>query len=158
LNQEDAIVRTDRDIQEDVATELRGAPDVYDKDIAVKVNDGIVTLTGFVRNHLERDTAECAAKRVPGVVALANDIEVSVASHNGRSDPAIAREAVAAIRRELPLFWEKIKVLVHQGHITLEGELETDFQRRDVERAVRGLKAVTAVSNLVRIRPRAASS
>ena len=84
-----------------------GAPDVYDKDIAVKVNDGIVTLTGFVRNHLERDTAECAAKRVPGVVALANDIEVSVASHNGRSDPAIAREAVAAIRRELPLFWEK---------------------------------------------------
>ncbi|MGA2564414.1 MAG: BON domain-containing protein [Steroidobacteraceae bacterium] len=150
-------MRPDRDIQEDVARELRGAPDVYDQDIAVKVNEGIVTLTGFVRNHLERNTAELAAKRVSGVLALANDIEVSVASHNGRSDPAIAREALAAIRRELPLIWETVKVLVHQGHVTLEGELETDFQRKDVERAVRGVKVVTSVSNLVRLRPRPAS-
>jgi osmotically-inducible protein OsmY len=149
-------MRGDQDIQKDVVDELQWAPDVNDQDIAVKVTDGVVSLTGFVRNYLERNTAEFAAKRVLGVRAIANDIEVSLPSQDALPDPAIARDALAAIRRELPLFCEQLRVLVHQGHITLEGEVEWDFQRNAIERAVRGLKGVTAISNIIRIKPRIA--
>jgi osmotically-inducible protein OsmY len=149
-------MRGDQDIQKDVVDELQWAPDVNDQDIAVKVTDGVVSLTGFVRNYLERNTAEFAAKRVLGVRAIANDIEVSLPSQDALPDPVIARDALAAIRRELPLFCEQLRVLVHQGHITLEGEVEWDFQRNAIERAVRGLKGVTAISNIIRIKPRIA--
>jgi osmotically-inducible protein OsmY len=158
LFKEDAAVRTDLDIQQDVVKELHRAPEVHDQDIAVKVSDGLVTLTGFVGNELERYTAECAVKGIPDVVALANDIEVKLPSDNGQSDPAIAREALAAIGGALPLCRERVKVFVHQGHITLEGDLDTELQRGDVERAVRGLKAVTSVCNLIRVSLRRASS
>jgi osmotically-inducible protein OsmY len=153
---EDHNMRPDQDIQKDVINELQWAPDVNDKDIAVNVRDAVVTLTGFVRNYLERNTAEFAVKRVFGVRGIANDIEVRLPSHDAIPDPVIAREALAAIRQELPLLWEQLQVLVHQGHITLEGEVEWDFQRNAAERAVHGLKGVTAISNLIRIQPQVA--
>jgi osmotically-inducible protein OsmY len=146
-------MRSDRDIEEDVTRELGWAPDIDAKDVAVKVTDGLVTLTGFVRSYLERNTAEFAVKRVVGVAGIANDIEVRLAAHNAATDPEIAREALAAIKHALPLLCERIRVLVNQGRITLEGELEWHFQREAAERAICSLKGVVAVRNLICIKP-----
>jgi len=147
-------MKTESDIRNDVEAELRWAPDVDDTDVAVKVNDGIVTLTGFVRSYSDKYQAEAAAKRVAGVAGLANDLEVRVAAEV--PDPEIARDAIAALRAELPFVHEQIKIVVEHGRITLEGKLEWAYQRDWAAHAVRNLRGVTGVTNLLTIEPRIA--
>lgn len=133
--------------------ELKWAPDVDDTDIAVKVNDGVVTLTGYARNYLERYRAEAAIKRVAGVAAVANDIAVRPLAGLDLTDPEIARDAIASLKQDLPLSWEKIKPLVHQGRVTLEGTVEWHYQREMAESAVLRLRGVVSVRNSIRIQP-----
>src|SRR6202047_3926781 len=96
-------MKTDSDIKRDVEDELRWDPDVDPTDIAVAVKNGVVTLTGFVRSYGQKFSAERAAKRVTGVVGLANDLEVRLPGADQRPDPEIARDAVAALKTRLPL-------------------------------------------------------
>lgn len=84
-------MRSDSDIKRDVELELQWDPDISSDDIGVAVKDGVVTLTGFVRSYSEKYEAERDAKRVSGVVGLANDIEVRLPSSDERPDPEIAR-------------------------------------------------------------------
>ena len=147
---------TDIEIERDVKAELQWDPRVDATDIAVSVRDGVVTLAGFVREYGDKYAAETATKRVAGVVAVANDIEVRLPTKDQRPDPAIARDAVAAIKSRLPSSWEGIKVVVRDGYINLEGEVEWQYQSETAEAAVRWVPGVRGVSNLIRIRPRAA--
>jgi osmotically-inducible protein OsmY len=117
----DSITRDDSEIKEDVEAELSWDPDIDPTDIAVAVKDGVVTLTGFVRSYAEKQEAEVAAKRVAGVVGVANDLEVRLPGTDERPDPEIARDAVAALKAQLPVSWENIKVVVKNGWVTLEG-------------------------------------
>jgi osmotically-inducible protein OsmY len=145
-------VKSDSEIERDVKDELTWDPDLYATDIAVSVKDGVVTLTGFVKNFSDKYEAEAAAKRVAGVVAVANDIEVRIPSVDERPDPEIAREAVAAIKSQLPVTSEKIKVIVKNGWITLEGEVEWQYQRATAENAVRRIKGVKGVINSIKLK------
>jgi osmotically-inducible protein OsmY len=149
-------MRPDSEIKRDVENEIRWVPDIDATDIAVAVTNGVVTLTGFVHNYSDKILAEEAAKRVAGVVALANDIEVRLRSIDQRPDPEIARDAVAAIKNRLPSYAEHVKPIVKDGWITLEGEVEWNYQRDRAEGAVRRLKGVKGVTNLIRVKPRLA--
>jgi osmotically-inducible protein OsmY len=149
----DVAMRKDHDVAEDVMTELRWTPDLNEKDIAVKVTDGIVTLTGFVRSYPQKRTAERAAKRILGVQGVANDIEVRLEALDAVPDPVIARDALAAIKRELPAFEDKIKILVRNGRITLEGQVDWWYQYSTADRAVRHVRGVVGVSNLLTVKP-----
>ncbi|MFG1235590.1 BON domain-containing protein [Xanthobacter autotrophicus DSM 597] len=151
-------MRSDSDIKRDVETELKWDPDIDATDIGVAVKSGVVTLTGFMRSYAQKYEAERAVKRVSGVLGVANDIEVRLPSENQRPDPELAREAVAAIKTELPYAYENIKVVVKSGWATLEGNVEWDYQRSRAERAVRGLKGLKGISNLITLKPRVAPS
>src|ERR1700743_1383089 len=129
-------MRSDSEIKRNVEDELRWDPDIVTNDIAVAVKSGVVTLTGFVRSYGQKLQAEADAKRVSGVVGVANDIEVRLPELDQRPDPAIARDAVAALKAQLPYSWEAIKVLVHGGWVTLEGQVEWHYQRDRAEQAV----------------------
>src|SRR5207302_10226697 len=155
MGQEEAKMRSDSDIKRDVEDELRWDPSVDATDIAVAVKNGVVTLTGFARNYLDKFHAEAAAKRVAGVVGLANDIEVGLSRADQRPDPEIARDAVAAIKSRLPFSSEHIKVLVDKGWVTLEGQVEWNYQREEAERAVRRVNGVKGVINSIGLEPRA---
>lgn len=146
-------MKSDTDIKKDVEAELRWSPDVDETDIAVKVNNGEVTLTGFVRNYLEKCQAETIVKRVKGVAAVANDIEIRSFAGT-QTDPEIARAAVGVLKIELPLKWESIKTIVQQGRVTLEGTVEWHYQRERAESAVRRLSGVVSVLNQIRIEPK----
>ena len=148
-------MRSDSEIERDVKEELMWDPDLDATDIGVSVKNGVVTLTGFVKSYSDKYEAEAAAKRVAGVVAIANDIEVRMPSVDERPDPEIARDAVAAIKSQLPISSEKIKVVVKNGWITLEGEVEWQYQRTTAENAVRRIKGVKGVSNVIQIKPHA---
>ena len=146
-------MRADMDIKHDVEYELGSDPDIDATDIAVAVKDGVVTLTGFVRSYRQRRQAEADAKRVMGVVGVANNIEVRLPIIHHRPDPEIARDVVEAIQRELPFSWEKIKVLVEDRWVTLEGQVEWNYQRERAEEAVQRVRGVKGVSNYIQVRP-----
>jgi osmotically-inducible protein OsmY len=151
-------MKSDSEIERDVKDELSWDPDLDATDIAVSVKKGVVTLTGFVRSYTDKFEAEAAAKRVSGVVAIANDIEVRMPSVDERPDPEIARDAVAAIKSQLPISSEKIKVIVKNGWITLEGQVEWQYQRSTAEHAVRRIKGLKGVSNMIQLKPHAQPS
>jgi osmotically-inducible protein OsmY len=151
-------VRPDSDIKRDVEDELRWDPDVDPTDVGVAVKDGVVTLSGFVHSYMEKWEAERAAKRVADVVGVANNIEVRLPAVDERPDPEIARDAVAAIKNYLSLASEHIKVIVNTGRVTLDGEVEWNYQRDRAETVVRRVKGVKGVSNLLRLQPKAAAS
>ncbi len=147
-------MRTDSEIKKDVEDELRWDPDIDATDIAVAVKSGVVSLTGFVRSYMQKMQAEKDVKRVAGVTGIANDVEVRLPYINKRPDPEIARDAVQAIQNELPYSSQFIKVVVKDGWVTLEGDLEWNYQRERAERAVRGLRGATGITNSIKLRPR----
>lgn len=93
-----------------------------------------------------------------GVVGVANDLEVRIPSGEERPDPEIARDAVAAIKSWLPLSWESIKVIVKSAWVTLEGTVEWNYQRESAEKAVRQVRGVKGVTNLITLKPQVAPS
>jgi osmotically-inducible protein OsmY len=151
-------MKSDSEIERDVKEELEWHPDLDATDIAVSVKTGVLSLTGFVKSYTDKYEAEAAAKRVAGVVGVANDLEVRLPSVDERPDPDIARDAVAALRSQLPISSEDIKVIVKNGWVTLEGEVEWQYQRQAAENAVRPIKGVKGVSNTILLRPSAEPS
>ncbi|HXQ77639.1 MAG TPA: BON domain-containing protein [Gemmatimonadaceae bacterium] len=150
----EAVMKSDRDIERDVKEELEWDPDLDTSDIAVSVKDGVVTLAGFVKSYTDKYEAEAAAKRVSGVKGVANDLEVRLPSIDERPDPDIARDAVAALKSQLPISSENIKIVVKNGWVTLEGQVEWQYQKNTAESAVRRIKGVKGVSNMILLKPR----
>ena len=151
-------MRSDSDIKQDVEAELRWDADINATDIAVTVKNGVVMLTGFVRSYRQKRQAERDAKRVAGVVGVANDIEVRWPVIHQRPDPQIARNAVEALQSQLPLSADFIKVTVDKGWITLEGDAEWHFQKEKAEEAVRHVRGATGVTNAIVVKPKVAPS
>jgi osmotically-inducible protein OsmY len=147
-------MRSDIDIKRDVEAELRWNPDIDATDIAVSVKDGVVTLSGFVRSYAQKFEAEQTAKRVNGVRAVANDIEVRLPIFNQRPDPEIARDAVEEIQKNLPYASDHIGVVVRDGWVTLEGSVEWNYQRERAAQVVRRVRGVKGVTNLIELQPR----
>jgi osmotically-inducible protein OsmY len=145
-------MRSDSDIRKDVEDELRWDPDIDSTDVAVSVSKGVVTLTGFVHHYNDKYEAEVAAKRVAGCVGVANDIEVRLPAIDQRPDPEIARDAVDALKRQLPTVSDHVKIVVKSGWVSLEGDADWNYQRERAEAIVRWLKGVKGVTNLIRLR------
>src|SRR6195256_5715876 len=148
-------MKSDSEIERDVKEELQWDPDLDATDIAVSVKKGVITITGFVKSYTDKYEAEAAAKRVAGVTGVANDLEVRMPSVDERPDPDIARDAVSALKSQLPISSENMKVIVKNGWVTLEGEAEWQYQRQTAEIAVRRIKGVKGVSNTILLKPRA---
>jgi len=154
-----ALFRTDTDIKRDVEDEIRWDPSIEDDShIAVAVNDGVVTLTGYTKKYMDSYYAERAAKRVQGVKGVANELEIKYDTGSERPDPEIAEEAVKALKRDLPLTHEKLKVIAKDGRLTLEGEVEWNYQKETAERAVRTIRGVKSISNLITVKPKVTPS
>jgi osmotically-inducible protein OsmY len=140
---------SDSELQRDITAELKWDPSLRDDDIAVGVREGIVTLGGFVDSYAEKGMAERAAGQVKGVKAIANELEVRVPGPFTRSDPEIAGAARQALEWNVAVPHDRIQITVEKGWITLTGQVEVYYQKETAERAVRYLKGVRGVSNLI---------
>ena len=149
-------MRSDDEIRRDVEQELKYDADIDATDIAVSVKDGAVTLTGFVRSYAQKYQAERDARRVAGVVALANDLEVRLPGIDQRPDPEIARDAAHELKSELPYSYTNVKATVKDGWITLEGNVEWNYQRERAEAAMRRVRGSKGVINLIAVKPKVA--
>ena len=149
---------TDVELQRAVLDELRWEPSVDPADVGVSVKEGVVTLTGHVTSYAEKWAAEKAAKRDYGVKAVANELDVKLPGENKRSDEDIAIAAVNALRSNILVPDDKIKVTVSDGWVELEGEVEWQYQKTAAENSVRYLTGVKGVSNLIKVKPRVSPS
>jgi osmotically-inducible protein OsmY len=144
-------MKTDEELQRDVRLALLWEPSVTATHIGVSVKDGVVTLTGHVPSYVEKVAAERTAKRVQGVKAVANEIDVKLSESNIRTDEDLALAAVKALHSKLFVPADRIKVTVDNGWITLEGDVKWQFQRRLAERAVRNLPGIRGIRNNIKI-------
>ena len=144
----------DINLRKDVLEELEWDPSIDARTIGVAVEDGIVALTGHIPSYAAKTTAERIVKRVHGVVGVANDIEVKLASSLERDDVDVARSAVNALEWNVSVPKNRIKVAVTKGWVTLDGSVEWYYQKRAAEDAIMVLAGVRGVTNNITVTSR----
>lgn len=144
---------SDKTLRQAVIDELEWDPSFNAQHIGVAVEDGVVTLTGHVASYIERLAAEKAVKRVKGVRAIAEEIEVRFPSDKKTSDDQIARRSLDVIAWDSTIPKDKIQIKVQNGFVTLTGEVDWFYQRDDAEAAVRKLTGVKGLSNEIKVKP-----
>lgn len=150
--------QTDDDIQREVQRELTWDAEVASDEIGVVVRDGVATLTGWVETFSKKGSAERAALRVRGVKAVVNNIEVRLLPSAEQTDVDLARSVTRALEMDSLVPDDMVKVSVSGGWVTLRGEVDWDYQRREAERLIRTLTGVKGVSNFITVRPRTGPS
>jgi osmotically-inducible protein OsmY len=146
-------MKSDSKLHRDVLAELRWDSSVNAAQIGVSVKDGVVTLTGHAPSLVEKHAAEVAVKRVQGVRGVANEIEVELPGDKKLTDHEIAANSVKALHWNILLSADKIKITVAEGVVTLEGEVNWQFQKQAAEATIRFLKGVKGVQNRLKIKP-----
>lgn len=149
------LMTDDLKLQQRVLDELAFTPDVDAAHIGVAARAGVVTLSGHVSSVHEKLIAEEAVRRVKGVKAVAQELEVRPAADKKLADDEIAARAVRLLDWDLSLPPGAVTVTVSHGVVTLSGEVEWHFQRREAEADVRKLGGVTGVINNIRLQPEA---
>ena len=146
-------MKNNAELQKDVQDAIKWEPLLNAAEIGVTVKDGVVTLTGVVDSYTKKTEAEDAAKNVAGVKAVVEKIEVKFSSIYGKkNDNEIADEIVNALKWNWRVPNDKVKVKVENGWITLEGELEYNYQRDAAKDAVKDMLGVTGVSNNITVK------
>lgn len=143
----------DLELKKSVESELNFEPSINAAEIGVAVKNGVVTLSGRVPSYWEKVSTERAAARVSGVKAVANELEVRLPGSSERTDEDIAQAAVDTLRWSVLVPQDRIKVKVSKGWITLEGNVDWQYQKSAAEKAVRKLYGVLGVSNLIEVKP-----
>ena len=146
-------MQSDLKIQHDVINHLKWQPSINASNIGVAVKDGVVTLSGQVDNYYEKLAAENAAKKVVGVRAIAEDIQVGVSPLFHKTDAEIAESVLNALKWHSAVPEDKIKVKVDDGFVTIEGEVEWEYQRESAKNAVSNLQGVRNLVNNIVIKP-----
>ena len=147
-------MKTNSQLLRDVNDQLKWEPSIRDDEIGVAVKDGVVTLSGHVPSFADRYIAIYVVERVAGVKAVADEIEVKLPSSHTRTDTELAHAAVNVLGWHVQVPDDGVKVAVREGWITLEGEVEWQYQRAAAERAMRNLKGVRGVRNLISVKPK----
>ena len=146
-------MKTDTELQQDVMEELKWEPTIRATEIGVGVTDGVVTLSGYVDSYWKKWSAERAAARVFGVKAVVEKIEVRLPGTLQRSDEEIGEAAANALGWNVSVPYERIKLQVERGTVTLTGEVDWWYQKDEAEHAVRRLKGVVRVNNQIVVKP-----
>ena len=144
--------RTDTQLKTDVLAELQYEPSVKVTDIGVLVKNGVVTLNGYATNYAEKWNAVRVVKRIAGVKAIADDIEVNLINSHKKTDGDIAEAAANQIKWSQAIPAGAVQVTVREGEVTVEGDVEWRYQKKAAEDAVLYLEGVTGVINLISIK------
>ncbi len=144
----------DSKLQKSVLAELEWEPSVVAAHLGVTANEGVVALTGHVDTYPQKHAAEMAVRRVKGVLAVADEIEVRLPAESARSDESIAAAAIERLSWDSTIPADAVQVTVQDGWVTLSGTVDWYYQKDAAQIAIRSLTGVTGVSNQVSIKPR----
>ena len=144
---------SDKTLRQYVTDELEFEPSVDAEHIGVAVDKGVVTLTGYVKSFAEKLSAVAATRRVKGVRAIAEEMEVRFPTDKKTADDEIAKRAFDVIQWNSVVPQQGIEINVRHGMVTLAGHVDWWYQRSAAENAVRKLSGVLGVINNITIRP-----
>lgn len=145
-------MKSDAEVKKDVIAELSWDPAVDSTAIGVAVRDGVVTVSGHLDNYAQKFAVERALQRVHGVKAIALELDVKLSPQHKRSDTEIA-EAVEQTLKRTTLSAHRVWFTVESGLVTLHGELDWEYERQSVERAIRPLLGVVGIHNQIALKP-----
>jgi osmotically-inducible protein OsmY len=145
-------MKTNQELQTDVQNAIKWEPLLNAAEIGVTAKDGVVSLTGVVDSYLKKLEAENAAKKVIGVKALVEKIEVKFPSAWSKSNVEIANEVLTALKLNWSVPKDKVTIKVEDGWVTLEGELPWNYQKEAANSAVHYLTGVKGVINNIKIK------
>lgn len=145
-------MKNNEELQTDVQNAIKWEPLLHAAEIGVTAKDGVISLIGIVDSYAKKSEAENAAKRVIGVRALVENIEVKFPSSWSKDDAEIATEALAALQTNYYIPKDRVKIKVEDGLVTLEGEVSWDYQREAAKSAIRYLIGVKGVINNIQIK------
>jgi osmotically-inducible protein OsmY len=148
------IEKTDTELQKDVMSELKYDPSVKVSDIGVLAKNGTVTLNGYATSYSEKWEAVHATKRVAGVKAIADDIEIQLPASYHRTDTDIAAAAINQIEWSTTIPNGTVQATVRDGWITLDGEVEWWYQKNAAGSLVKQMAGVKGVTNSISISPK----
>ena len=151
------MTKTDVQLKHDIDQELAWDPKVNAAQIGVSVDKGAVSLLGTVDTYAQKWAAEDATKRVSGVRTVAHDLTVKILSDHARSDSDIAGAIQSTLKWDV-LVPKAVTAVVSDGRVTLEGQVDWNFEREAAERAVRYLTGVVSVSNGITLKKTEASA
>jgi osmotically-inducible protein OsmY len=151
-------MKADSDVRGDVEQELDWDPRFDARDVGVAVKQGIVTLSGHVRSYAERWAAQNAAQTVAGVKAVANEIQVKLPTDSERSDTEIAEAALAALQLNMSVPVADIKLAVHDGWVTLSGQVNLWYQKQVADTTIRHLAGVRGIANDITVKAQVATA
>lgn len=151
-------MKTDKELKKDVEDELDWEPRVNAAHVGVSVKDGVVTLSGHVPSFAEKYAAERTAKRVYGVKAVADELDVKLPGGAVRTDEDVAAACVRVLKDDYQVPDEKIKVIVNNGWVALEGQVDWQYQKDAAGRAVRYLTGVKGLTNNITLKPRVSTA
>ncbi len=146
------LMKTNADLQNRVQNALQWEPLLNKEEIGVSVDDGIVTLTGFTDSYAKKVKAEETTKNILGVKAIVEKMEVKFGMNNAISDTQIAHEVVNAFQWNWEIPNDAIKVKVENGWVTLEGNLEWNYQRETANKIAGSLLGVHGLTNKISIK------
>ena len=148
----------DTHLQLSVLAELEWEPSVTAAHIGVAADAGVITLTGRVESYAQKHAAEAAARRVKGVLAVAEELEVQVPFDRKRGDKEIAAAIMDRLAWDVSVPRDALQVRVENGWVSLTGEADWQYQREAAEQDVRRLHGVVGVSNQVTLKPRVSTA
>jgi len=145
-------MKNNEELQKDVQNAIKWEPLLHAAEIGVTAKDGVVSLTGVVDSYAKKLEAEHATKKVIGVKAVVEKIEVKFSGSWTKTDEEIAREVLVALKSNLSVPDEKVTVQVENGWVSLGGVLPWNFQKDAAKQAVSYLVGVKGVSNNIEIK------
>ena len=146
-------MKSDIELKEAVLNELKWDPSINASRIGISLEDGIATLNGEVESYAEKVAALHAASRVFGVRGVADEVKVKLPDYDEWTDADIARSAANALAWTATVPSDCVKAVVENGWLTLEGEVNWQFEKDAAEEAVRSLRGIVGISNDVVVRP-----
>jgi hyperosmotically inducible protein len=147
------MIMTDSRLRQDIIDELDFDPSISGEHIGVAVDKSVVTLSGHVNSYAEKLAAIAAARRVKGVHAIAENIEVRYTYQNQTADDQIAKRAIDILSWDVLVPGDAVDVLVQDGWVTLSGAVNWFFEKSAAEDDVRKLSGVRGVTNKISIKP-----
>lgn len=145
-------MKSDNELYKELIEKLHDEPGINPDNIVLRVNEGIITISGTVSSFPQRKMVVRAISSIEGVKGIADELQVNLPDTYKRDDAAIAKAAVQALEWNVLVPHDKIQAVVENGRVTLTGEVSHYYQRKSAEKAVRNLVGVTGINNHIYIK------
>jgi len=151
-------MKSDAQIKSDVIAELKWDAEVDETKIGVAVSNGAVTLSGHIPTFRQKIEAATAAKRVAGVLAIVNNIDVMLDREFRTTDEGLAERIANVLKWNVSIPGKEIKATVKNGVVNLAGQVDWQYQRANILRNIEHVGGVVNVIDHITLKPAATAT